>query len=62
MVELAGTEPIRLDELVPQLLSVRHDARQVTADFHAGYYGAEVNDQSLAPSDNPRLGPTRFAE
>ena len=29
----------------------------MTADFHAGYYGAEVNDQSLTPSDNPRLGP-----
>ena len=62
MVELAGPEPIRMDELARRLLSAKHDARQVTADVHARYFGAEVNDQSLTPGDNPRIGPTRFAE
>ena len=62
MVELAGPEPIRLDELARRLLSAKHDARQVTADVHARYFGAEVNDQSLTPGDNPRVGPTRFDE
>jgi uncharacterized protein YbjT (DUF2867 family) len=62
IVELAGPEPIRLDELARRLLSAKHDARQVTADVHARYFGAEVNDQSLTPGDNPRIGPTRFAE
>jgi hypothetical protein len=32
----------------------------VTADAAASYYGTVVNDQSLIPGDNPRLGPTRF--
>jgi uncharacterized protein YbjT (DUF2867 family) len=62
IVELAGPEPIRLDELARRLLSAKHDARQVTADVHARYFGAEVNDQSLTPGDNPRVGPTRFDE
>jgi hypothetical protein len=34
----------------------------VVADIHAGYFGIEVNDQSLIPSDNPRIGATRFED
>jgi uncharacterized protein YbjT (DUF2867 family) len=61
-VELAGPEPIRMDELARRLLSAKNDARQVTADAHARYFGAELNDQSLTPGDNPRIGVTRFEE
>src|SRR5213594_2156869 len=59
-VELAGPEPIHMDELVRRFLSANRDARKVTTDVHAGYFGTAVNDQSLTPGDNPRLGPTRF--
>jgi len=62
MVELAGPEAIRLDELVRRFLSANRDARKVTTDFHALYFGIELNDQSLTPGDNPRIGPTRFEE
>ena len=61
-IELAGPEPIRLDELVRQFLSAHRDARKVTTDVHALYFGIELNDQSLTPGDNPRIGPTRFAD
>jgi uncharacterized protein YbjT (DUF2867 family) len=61
-VELAGPEPIRLDELVRRFLSANRDARTVTTDVHARYFGIELNDQSLTPGDNPRLGPTRFED
>ena len=61
-VELAGPEPIRLDELVRRFLSATRDARKVTTDVHARYFGAELNDQSLTPSDNPRIGKTRFED
>src|SRR5205809_6301470 len=61
-VELAGPEPIRLDELVRQFLRANRDARKVTTDVHARYFGIELNDQSLTPGENPRLGPTRFAD
>jgi uncharacterized protein YbjT (DUF2867 family) len=62
MIELAGPEPIRMADLVRQLLAAKHDARQVTVDAQARYFGTVVNDQSLTPGANPRLGPTRFAE
>jgi uncharacterized protein YbjT (DUF2867 family) len=61
-VELAGPEPIRLDELVRRFLSANRDARKVTTDVHARYFGTELNDQSLTPGDNPRIGPTRFED
>jgi uncharacterized protein YbjT (DUF2867 family) len=62
MVELAGPEPIRQDELVRQFLKATGDARKVVTDPKALYYGLVVNDQSLTPGEHPRLGPTRFAD
>lgn len=59
-IEVAGPEPLPLDQLVRRFLSASQDARQVIADAHARYFGAELNDQSLAPGEGPRLGPTRF--
>jgi uncharacterized protein YbjT (DUF2867 family) len=61
-VELAGPERLRLDELVRQFLSAHRDARKVTTDVHALYFGIELNDQSLTPGNNPRIGPTRFED
>jgi uncharacterized protein YbjT (DUF2867 family) len=61
-IELAGPEPIRLDELVRRFLSATRDARKVTTDVHALYFGTELNDQSLTPGDNARIGPTRFED
>lgn len=59
-VEVAGPEKFRLDELVRRILSARSDTREVTADADARYFGAELDDQSLVPGDNPRIGATRF--
>jgi uncharacterized protein YbjT (DUF2867 family) len=61
-VELAGPERLRLDELVRRFLSANQDGRHVVADVHARYFGVELNDQSLTPGDNPRIGPTRFED
>jgi uncharacterized protein YbjT (DUF2867 family) len=62
MIEIAGPEQIRQDELVRRFLSAKQDSRQVVTDVHARYYGIELNDQSLTPGDNPRIGPTRFED
>jgi len=61
-VELAGPDPIRQDKLVRQFLKATGDLRTVVADPKALYFGIAVNDQSLTPGDNPRLGPTRFVD
>jgi uncharacterized protein YbjT (DUF2867 family) len=62
MVELAGPEPIRLDEFVRRFLVKNGDLRTVITDTNALYYGIKVNDQSLSPGAHPRLGPTRFED
>jgi uncharacterized protein YbjT (DUF2867 family) len=59
-IEIAGPERVRLSELVGRFLSATRDPRAVTTDAHAPYFGVELNDQSLVPGDNPRIGATRF--
>ena len=61
-VELAGPERFRLDELTRRVLSSNGDARQVTADRSARYFGAELDDRSLIPGDDARIAPTRFED
>jgi uncharacterized protein YbjT (DUF2867 family) len=61
-VEIAGPEPIRMDELARRFLSATRDPREVTTDVHARYFGTELNDQSLTPGNNARLAPTRFEQ
>ena len=62
MFELAGPELIRQDDLVRHFLDATGDARTVITDPKALYFGIAVDDRSLTPGDNPRLGPTRFAD
>jgi uncharacterized protein YbjT (DUF2867 family) len=62
IVELAGPEQFRLDELARRVLSANNDPRPVTADVHARYYGAELDDHSLTPGRNARIAPTRFED
>ena len=61
-IEIAGPDPIRLDEVVRQFLAAKRDARQVVVDPQAGYYGTPVDDHSLTPGSKPQLGATHFAE
>lgn len=62
MIEVAGPEPMGLDEAARQFLNATNDPRTVTTDPGAPYYGIAVNDRSLTPGDHPRLGPTHFDE
>ena len=62
IVELAGPEPFRLDDLARRVLSAKNDRRQVTSDAGARYFGTELDHRSLVPGDNPRIAPTRFED
>ena len=62
IVELAGPEQFRLDELARRVLSANGDPRPVAADIHARYFGAELDDHSLTPGGNARIAPTRFED
>lgn len=61
-VEIGGPEAVPLDELAREVLSAREDPRQVVADTHARYFGAELNDQSLIPGPSARLGSLTFGD
>ena len=61
ILEVAGPEELRFDELVRLVLRNNKDAREVTTDVHARYFGTELNDRSLVPASTPwRTGRTRF--
>jgi uncharacterized protein YbjT (DUF2867 family) len=61
-VEVAGPQACPLDKLARKYLTATGDGREVIADVHARYFGAELNDRSLTPADHPRLGATRFED
>ena len=62
MIEVAGPDQFRQDELVRQFLNATGDSRKVVTDDNAGYFGIKVDDQSLipGPGSNPRLGSTHY--
>jgi uncharacterized protein YbjT (DUF2867 family) len=62
MVEVAGPQQFRLDELVRRVLRERNDPREVITDPHARYYGAELGERTLVPGTNARLGETTYDE
>src|SRR5215471_1699918 len=62
MIEVAGPDQIRQDELVRQYLSATGDPLKVVTNDKPLYYGIEVNDESLVPGPNPRLGKIHFKD
>jgi uncharacterized protein YbjT (DUF2867 family) len=62
MVEVAGPQRFRFDELIRKGLGAGKDPREVVADPHARYFGAELDERSLIPADDARLGEIRFEE
>lgn len=62
VVELAGPEEFRLDELVARMFSASNDSRRVTVDIRAPYFGAELNYFTLTPNGNARIAPTHFED
>ena len=60
MVEVAGPEQFRFDELVRHALDAQHDPRTDIADPQAPYFGAILSRRSLVPGDGARLAETRF--
>jgi uncharacterized protein YbjT (DUF2867 family) len=62
IVEVAGPQQFRFDELIRQGLGARNDTRDVVVDPHARYFGAELGEHSLIPAPQARLGEIRFDE
>ena len=59
-IEVGGPEQFYLSGAVQRDLGARNDWREVIADVHAGYFGAELDERSLLPGDEAELGEIRF--
>ena len=60
IVEVAGPERFRLDEIATGIATAHEDDRHVVADPHARYFGAELDERSLLPGPDARIAPLRF--
>jgi uncharacterized protein YbjT (DUF2867 family) len=60
IIEIAGPEKFRLDELVGRRLASLKDPRKIISDPNAPYAGAKINEKTMLPGNNARLGETRF--
>jgi uncharacterized protein YbjT (DUF2867 family) len=62
IVEIAGPEQFRFDELIREGLGARRDPRTVVADPGARYFGAVLAERSLVPDQGAQLGEVHFKE
>jgi uncharacterized protein YbjT (DUF2867 family) len=62
MVEVAGPEQFRLDELIRGMLAKRDDPREVLADPTAFYFGINPSERVLLPGPDARRAETRFSD
>ena len=60
MKEIAGPERLGLNEIVARLLKAKADPREVSGDPDILYFGVQLNDRSLVPSQGAWIGPTTF--
>jgi uncharacterized protein YbjT (DUF2867 family) len=56
IVEIAGPERAPFDEIIARYLKAIGDPRQVVRDPEARYYGGRVEERSLVPLGEARLG------
>jgi uncharacterized protein YbjT (DUF2867 family) len=63
-VEIAGPEPLGIDELVRRWFAATGDRRRVVPDATAGYFGAILDDAALTPTPGAGawLAPTTYDE
>lgn len=55
-VEIAGPEVIRMDAFAQKYLTAHEDRRKIVAEPDGLYFGSVIDDGSLTPGPNPRLG------
>ena len=59
-VELGGPQAFYLGGFLQRVLGARDDPRDVIADPHARWFGAELEERSLLPGDEAELGEILF--
>lgn len=62
ITEIAGPEAMGMDDFVRMGLTAVGDQRRVVTDAEAPYFGAVIDDRTLAPEENATIFPTRYAD
>lgn len=62
IVEIAGPERVRFGDIVARYLKAINDPRDVVAGRDARYFVYLIDDLTLVPGSNARIGPTRFED
>jgi uncharacterized protein YbjT (DUF2867 family) len=62
IVEIAGPERVPFNEIVARYLKAVGDTREVVPDPEARYFGGRVEEESLVPLGDARLGRIAFEE
>ncbi|WP_420138993.1 SDR family oxidoreductase [Sphingomonas sp.] len=60
IVELAGPEQLRLDQIAIEIATAHEDDRRVVRDLNARYCGARLEERSLLPGPCAHIGNRRF--
>ncbi|MFF4753580.1 SDR family oxidoreductase [Streptomyces sp. NPDC002514] len=62
VVEVAGPDEFRLDQIISKGLAAKNDPRTVVADTDARYFGAVLKDTTLLPAPGAHIGEIRFTD
>lgn len=62
VLEVAGPQQFRLDELIRNGLAVKGDPREVIPDPQAPYFGAILEERTLLPNEGATLSSTSFED
>jgi uncharacterized protein YbjT (DUF2867 family) len=62
VMEIAGPEAMGMDDFVRTGLAANGDQRRVVTDAQAPYFGAVIDDHTLAPDENATIFTTRYSD
>lgn len=62
ILEVAGPECFRLDEVATEIATAHEDGRRVVPDVHARYFGAELGERSLLAGPDALIASLKFED
>ncbi|MGE2837082.1 SDR family oxidoreductase [Mycobacterium sp. SMC-4] len=62
IAEVGGPERFRLPDIIRTALTAHGDTRDVITDPHAGYWGVDIDEDTLVPGNGATLFDTRFSD
>ena len=61
-VEIAGPVRMPMNKFIGIYLDATDDPRRLVPDEHARYFGTELDEKSIVPTGNPRIGKIKYED